>query len=214
MSAHDVIFILIALATGTGAILTVTSRNLVHAALFLAVALAGIGSLFLLLRADFIGMVQVVIYLGAITVLFLFGLMLTRAPIGREALDSGSQPMALAVSGTLFVVLTFLIVRAFANVPTSDLPTDVIGAEELGLAIFSTWVFPFEVVSVLLLAALVGAVLLARREDGESGDPQLVEHIAEAVSTPHDVEADARMQAVEAREGTPTTASPQVGGDA
>lgn len=203
------LFIVIAVATGGGAVLTVISRNLVHAALFLATALAGIGSLFLLLRADFVGLVQVVIYLGAITVLFLFGLMLTRAPIGREALDSRSQPMALAVSSTLFVVLTFLIVSAFRNVPTNELTHTSIS--DLGMAIFSTWVFPFEVVSMLLLAALVGAVLLARRESGESGEEAQVEIVLDALPTRADVEADRRAADGEASDPA-VTASPGGGG--
>ncbi len=119
MTGLDVIFILLGLLTAGAAVLTVTSRNLVHAALFLATTLAGIGAIFLVLRADFVALVQIVVYVGAITVLFLFGLMLTRAPIGREALDSRSQPMALAVSATLFVVLTTLIVLAFGDVPSA-----------------------------------------------------------------------------------------------
>lgn len=205
MSAQDVIFILIALATGGGAVLTVTSRNLVHAALFLGIALAGIASVFLLLRADFIGLVQVVVYLGAITVLFLFGLMLTRAPIGREALDSRSQPMALAVSGTLFVVLTFLIVSAFRDVPSSELAQSSIA--DIGIAIFSVWVFPFELASMLLLAALVGAIMLARRESGESGEEGEVEIILDALPTPGDVEADRREAELEGPDDV-VTASP------
>lgn len=206
MSAQDVIFILIALATAGGAVLTVISRNLVHAALFLAIALAGIAATFLLLRADFLGLVQVVVYLGAITVLFLFGLMLTRAPIGREALDSRSQPMALAVSGTLFVVLTFLIVSAFRDVPTTELAYSSIA--DIGIAIFSVWVFPFEVASMLLLAALVGAVMLARRESGESGEEGETEIILDALPTPGDVEADRREAEIDAREHDAVTASP------
>ncbi len=181
MTAVDIVFILVAVVTGGSAVLTVTSRNLVHAALFLGVTLAGIGATFLLMQADFVAMVQVVVYLGAITVLFLFGLMLTRAPIGREALDSRNRPMAMVVSAALFGIMVVLIVRAFgagafpATEPVSSSVTD------LGMAIFSTWVFPFEVVSMMLLAALVGAVLLARRQSGDSGEETRVTPIREAL---------------------------------
>lgn len=210
MTGLDVIFILLALLTGGAAILTVISRNLVHAALFLATTLAGIGAIFILMRADFVGLVQIVVYVGAITVLFLFGLMLTRAPIGREALDSRSQPMALAVSATLFVVLTTLIVLAFGDVASTE-PTGV-PITELGTAIFSEWVFPFELVSMLLLAALVGAVMLARRDSGESGEEADVEIILDALPTPADVEADRREAAAELAHPDNVTASPQGSG--
>lgn len=187
MTALDVLFILFAVITGGAAVLTVTSRNLVHAALFLAVSLAGIGSVFLLLQADFVAMVQVVVYLGAITVLFLFGLMLTRAPIGREALDSRNRPMAIVVSGALFGVLVTLIIRAFGQFePVTPSSSSV---ADLGMAIFSVWVFPFEVVSMMLLAALVGAVLLARRESGDSGEHIDVTPIRTAAPEPGEVEA-------------------------
>ena len=89
-----------------------TSKNLVHAALFLAVTLAGIGGVFFVLAADFVALVQLVVYVGAIAVLFLFGLMLTRAPIGREALDSQNRGMGMAIAGVLFAVLVTLIVQS------------------------------------------------------------------------------------------------------
>ncbi len=109
-------------------------------------------------------------YVGAIAVLFLFGLMLTRAPIGREALDSQNRGMAIAISGTLFAVLVALIVQS-GNEFVQDRAAAIEGPSiaEIGLAIFTHWVFPFEVLSMLLLAALVGAILLSRRESGESG---------------------------------------------
>ena len=93
----DLIFLTVALITAAGAVMTVISHNLVHAALFLAVTLAGIAGVFLVLRADFLAMVQLVVYVGAVAVLFLFGLMLTRAPIGREALDSQHRGLAIGV---------------------------------------------------------------------------------------------------------------------
>ena len=187
MSTPDVIFALVGLATATCAVLTVTSKNLVHAALFLAATLAGIGACFLVLRADFVAWTQIVVYVGAIAVLFLFGLMLTRAPIGREALDSQNKGLGLAVSGALFVVLSWLMltssladyVDSFESAP---------GIVTIGFAIFSTWVFPFEAVSMLLLGALIGAILLARREDGESGQPEAPTRIVSSDAPPAELE--------------------------
>jgi NADH-quinone oxidoreductase subunit J len=172
MTGLDVIFLAVALITAAAAIMTVISHNLVHAALFLAVTLAGIAGVFLVLRADFLALVQLVVYVGAVAVLFLFGLMLTRAPIGREALDSQHRGLALGVSGTLFVLLSVLIVDAFGDVRVER----VVGPRtpDIGLALFRDWVLPFEVLSMLLLAALIGAIVLSRREDGESGERETV----------------------------------------
>lgn len=167
MTSQEIVFVLVGLGTGLTAVLTVTSKNLVHAALFLASTLAGIGATFLVMQADFLAWVQIVVYVGAIAVLFLFGLMLTNAPIGREALDSQNKPLGLGVAIAMFGTITTLMVDAFGDA------TERIGAQprirDIGEAIFSAWIFPFEILSLVLLAALVGAIMLARREDGESG---------------------------------------------
>ncbi len=168
MSGHDVVFIIVALLTGGGAVLTVTSKNLFHAALFFAVTLGGIAGTFLVMRADFLALTQLVVYVGSVAVLFLFGLMLTRAPIGREALDGQNRGLALAVSGTLFVVLATLIVTTFGGERAEQVTGPRIA--DIGISIFADWVLPFELLSMLLLAALIGAILLARREDGETGE--------------------------------------------
>lgn len=170
MTVQDAVFVLIAVVGGVSAIQVVTSRNLVHAALFLGATLASIAGVFLVLHADFLGLVQLLIYVGAITVLLLFGLMLTRAPIGREALDSRQRGLGLGVAVALFGVLTALLLQTFQGLqtPTIGGPT----AAELGEALFATWVLPFELLSLLLLAALIGAVVLSRRESGETGEPE------------------------------------------
>jgi NADH-quinone oxidoreductase subunit J len=175
VTGHDVVFLLVALLTAGAAVKTVTSSNLVHAALYLATTLAGIAGVFLVLHADFLALVQLVVYVGAVAVLFLFGLMLTRAPIGREALDSQNRGLAIGVSGSLFVVLSLLVVTAFSG----EAVDQVSGASisDIGIAIFATWVLPFEVLSMLLLAALIGAVVLSRREAGESGEEAQVTRI-------------------------------------
>ena len=168
MTGHDVVFLLVGLLTAAAAVLTVTSKNLMHAALYLAVTLSGIAGVYLVLHADFLALVQLVVYVGAVAVLFLFGLMLTRAPIGREALDSQNRGLGLAVAGALFVLLAALIVPTFWGVSTADVTGP--GIAEIGVAIFANWVLPFEVLSMVLLAALIGAIVLARREAGDSGE--------------------------------------------
>jgi NADH-quinone oxidoreductase subunit J len=175
MTGLDVVFALVGLFTAAAAVMTVTSKNLVHAALSLAVTLAGIAGVFLVLHADFLALVQLVVYVGAVAVLFLFGLMLTRAPIGREALDSQNRGLGLAVAGGLFVLLSGLIIAAFGSTTAEQ----VTGApiEVIGISIFADWVLPFELLSMLLLGALIGAIMLARRETGESGEEAMATRI-------------------------------------
>ncbi len=179
MTGHDLVFVLVGLVTAGAAFATVTSKNLVHAALFLAVSLAGIAGVFLTMAADFLALVQLVVYVGAVAVLFLFGLMLTRAPIGREALDNQNRGLAIGVAGGLFVVLASLVIGAVTTGAFGEGPFEIgrPSIEVIGMAIFSHWVLPFELLSMLLLAALIGAIVLARREDGDSGEEAIVTRI-------------------------------------
>jgi NADH-quinone oxidoreductase subunit J len=204
VTGHDVAFLLVAVVTGGAALLTVTSKNLVHAALFLAVTLSGIAGVFLVLAADFVALVQLVVYVGAVAVLFLFGLMLTRAPIGREALDNQNRGMAIAVSGGLFVVLSALVIGAFGGVSTAEVTGPRI--TEIGIAIFAEWVLPFEVLSMLLLAALIGAILLARRETGDSGEEQLPTRIDMGEPPSMELESRSRLGQGEDRAELPSGA--------
>ncbi|MFA9432710.1 NADH-quinone oxidoreductase subunit J [Egicoccus sp. AB-alg2] len=206
MTGYDAVFLLVGLVTAGAAILTVTSKNLVHAALHLAVTLAGIAGVFLVLHADFLALVQLIVYVGAVTVLFLFGLMLTRAPIGREALDSQNRGLGLAVAGGLFVTLAVLIVQAYGG--ADAVVPQRVATEAIGIVIFARWVLPFEALSMLLLAALIGAILLARREAGDSGETidQARIEFGEAPSTEHDRArtAPAELGAGDAGAGGPT----------
>jgi NADH-quinone oxidoreductase subunit J len=142
----------------------VTARNVVHAALYLVVTLAMVAGDYLLLSAEFVAWVQILIYVGAIVILFLFGLMLTKAPIGREALDNQRRVVALVVGLAIAAGLVFMIQQAF---PWDGPRIDPSGgaATSVGLSIFSDFVLPFEVISFLLLAALIGAIVLSRRDD-------------------------------------------------
>jgi NADH-quinone oxidoreductase subunit J len=142
----------------------VTSRNVVHAALWLVVALASVAGMYLLLAAPFVAFVQVIIYVGAIVVLLLFGIMLTRAPVGRRVLDNSPRARvgAFVVGAGVFVMLTVFLAGAFADERISIQAATATAA--LGTSLFRNYVLPFEAVSVLLLAALVGAIVLARRD--------------------------------------------------
>ncbi|MGW7459621.1 NADH-quinone oxidoreductase subunit J family protein [Streptomyces sp. NPDC054797] len=171
----EIAFVLVGLATLGAALVTVTTRQLVHAALWLVVALGGLAVEYLLLTAEFIAWVQVLIYLGSVVVLLLFGLMLTKAPIGRSPdADSGNRWIALGVAAVAAVALVWVVVDAFRTT-WIDLDGPVQGSTKVsGEILFQHWVLPFEALSVLLLAALIGAIVLSRRnspaEDTDASD--------------------------------------------
>ncbi|MET9699610.1 NADH-quinone oxidoreductase subunit J [Streptomyces sp. NPDC006529] len=162
----EIAFVLVGLATLGAALVTVTTKQLVHAALWLVVALGGIAVEYLLLTAEFIAWVQVLIYVGSVVVLLLFGLMLTKAPIGRSPdADSGNRGVALAVAVCAAGCLVWVVADAFRTTWIGlDGPAQ--GSTKVsGEFLFQHWVLPFEALSVLLLAALVGAIVLSRKSD-------------------------------------------------
>jgi NADH-quinone oxidoreductase subunit J len=164
VNGQEVAFLALAVVGGLAGVLVVTSRNVVHAALWLVVALASVAGVFLLLAAPFVAFVQVIIYVGAIVVLILFGLMLTRAPVGRRVLDNSLRARigALVIGGSVFAMLTWFMVDAWSGERITNRAATSTAA--LGTAIFRNYVLPFEAVSILLLAALIGAIVLARRD--------------------------------------------------
>ena len=163
MVAQNVVFAILAVVMVAAAFRLVTTQNVVRAALFLAIVLAGAAALYILLAAEFVAWVQVLVYIGAVVVLLLFGVMLTRAPIGRATdLDNDQRWLGALVALFLLGALGAVLADAFG--------TDKVGTvtiqrtADVSDSIFGAYVIPFEVASVLLLAALVGAVALARRD--------------------------------------------------
>ncbi|MFG2818743.1 NADH-quinone oxidoreductase subunit J [Kitasatospora sp. NPDC048365] len=171
-TGQEVVFLLVGVAVLGAAVVSVTTKQLVHAALWLVVALGGLAVEFLLLTAEFIAWVQVLIYLGSVIVLVLFGLMLTRAPIGRSPdADSGNRWAALAVGVASAATLVTLVVDAFRS-SWIDLSAGAGSTRATGEYLFRYWVLPFEALSVLLLAALVGAIVLSRNGKGRLPRPR------------------------------------------
>ncbi len=164
MSAQEYAFVVLALVGTVAAFRLVTARNVVHAALYLVVTLAMVGGVYLILAAEFVAWVQILIYVGAIVILFLFGLMLTKAPIGREALDNQQRGIALLVGLGVLAGLVFLIQNAFHWSDPKIQPVHATTGA-LGESLFRQYVLPFEAVSFLLLAALIGAIVLSRKEE-------------------------------------------------
>lgn len=170
----EIVFLLVGLVTLGAAIMAVTSKQLVHAALWLVLALGGIAVEYLLLTAEFVAWVQVLIYVGSVVVLLLFGLMLTRAPIGPSPdADSGNRWVALAVAVATAATLVTVVVDAFvsANSAWIELDTPQGDTTTIGESLFRHWVLPFEALSLLLLAALVGAIVLSRRRKSSAAEP-------------------------------------------
>ena len=169
MSAAEWVFVALAAVGSVAAFRLVTTTNVVHGALYLVVALATLGAAYLLLAAEFVAWVQILIYVGAIVILFLFGLMLTKAPIGRAALDNQQRGVALLIAVLILAGLVYLIQGAFPWASGHRI-SPVAGSGStgaLGASLFRSYVLPFEAVSFLLLAALIGAIVLSRREDRE-----------------------------------------------
>jgi NADH-quinone oxidoreductase subunit J len=162
-AGQNVAFGIVAVVMVVAAIGVVTMKNIVHAALALVVVLAGVAAQYIILQAEFLGIVQVLIYIGAVIVLFLFGIMLTRSPMQRSTeYDNDQRVLAGLVSLLIFGVLAFLLHDQFGN---DQLHLgQATQTTALADSIFRTYVVAFEVVSMLLLAALVGAIVLARRD--------------------------------------------------
>jgi NADH-quinone oxidoreductase subunit J len=163
MVAQQVAFGIMALITIVAALRVVTTSNVVHAALSLVIVFAGIAGQMILLGAEFTASVQVLVYIGAIVVLFLFGIMLTRARVGPDEEAPRSQRVVAGLVALLLaVILGAALWDEWGDERFEGLEPQTTAA--VSDAIFSTYLLPFEVVSVLLLAALIGAIVVARRD--------------------------------------------------
>jgi len=165
MTGEQIIFLLVALFTLGSGFMVVTTGYLVHAALWLVSTLFGVAVTYALLNATFLAVVQVVVYIGAIAILFIFAVMLTR----KDMRDQGPQMNRNWWVGALLSVFTFVglffLLQGWSGLSTTaaDIPIGFDSISELGNALVSpdAYVLPFEVASVLLVAALVGAVYVA-----------------------------------------------------
>jgi NADH-quinone oxidoreductase subunit J len=166
MVAQNIFFGVLAAVMVVSAVRVVTTRNVVHAALWLVLVLAGVAAQFILLLAEFTAVTQVLVYIGAVVVLFLFCVMLTRAKIGTQAsLDNENRLVAIGTAVVLFVIMAYALLDEFSDTDIRDADGfDVQTTAQVSDSIFSTYIVPFEAVSVLLLAALIGAIVVARRE--------------------------------------------------
>jgi NADH-quinone oxidoreductase subunit J len=165
MDPLQIIFFFIAVITLVAAFFVVTSKSLVHSALWLVLTLFGVGVLYVLLEAGFFAVAQVLIYIGAIAILFIFAVMLTR----KDIRDSGPQqnkswPFTAILASVLFVGIIYIFSTwSLFTMAKPDLPEGVNSLSELGQALVSpnAYLLPFELASVLLVAAMVGAIYVS-----------------------------------------------------
>lgn len=161
MTTHDVFFVLAGLVTAGAAVRAVTTKQLLHAALWLVVSLGALSGCYLVLGAELVALVQLIVYVGAIVVLVVFALMLTRAPTGATtAHDTGplTRLAGLVVAAGTGGLVAAVLISAYAG--RADVRSPGTGA--LATRLFGTWVWPFELLSLLLLVGLVAALAMSR----------------------------------------------------
>jgi len=165
MPAGQITFLFFALLTLGGAVAVVTMRNLVHAALCMALCFFSIAGIFVLLEAPFFAVISVVIGVGAISILIIFAIMLTRRAGMDTAGTSGHWPLAAAMAIALFGGLTLVLTSVPLPTTAPPLVQDTIPVLGLALVDPNQYILPFEIASVLLLAALIGSIVVTQRKE-------------------------------------------------
>jgi NADH-quinone oxidoreductase subunit J len=163
------IFGFASLVTLGAAVAVVTNKNILHSAYYLILAFVGVAAIYVMLEAPFIAVVQVLVYIGAIAILIVFAIMLTRRLMSKDMEQHNTQwiPSALGALA-LFLVLGWIVYTAGWPVHEGAVPAEPIS--QLGQDLLTTYLVPFEIASVLLLAALVGAILIGRERETRSAE--------------------------------------------
>lgn len=164
MVAQNIFFGIIAALMVVAAVRVVTVRNVVHAALWLVLVMTGAAAQYILLAAEFVGVTQVLVYVGAVMVLLLFGTMLTRAQIGLETdLNNKNWALGIPVAVVLFVAMAIALIDGVGD---DELPRDAARVEVAQISddIFAPYLVPFLALSFVLVATVIGAIVLARRD--------------------------------------------------
>lgn len=168
MTIEAILFYVLSVCAIASALLVVTRRSPVISALFLVVNLFCLAGLYLTLHAQFIAVIQIIVYAGAIMVLFVFVIMLLNLGDERRLRDGMSYKKVIAVglSAGLLTELIFILESSWSILPSSnyDRATEIGTVEYIGHELFTNYLFPFEATSLLLLVAIVGAIVLAKRK--------------------------------------------------
>ena len=172
MEAIDIFSYFLLLLLLLSGVKVVTTSNVIHAAIFLVFTLATTAVLFILLSAEFVALVLILVYIGAVIVLFLFGVMITRAPLGPNAeLDNDKNKlMAAVISLSIFGIFTYILLQTFDSTVVISEGTST---KLLGEILLSRFVFPCELVSFVLLGALIGGITLARKDNALMDEDQI-----------------------------------------
>jgi NADH-quinone oxidoreductase subunit J len=164
-------FIILTILTLGGAIMVAYDRNLFHGALWLLVSLFGVAGLFVMLAAPFLAAVQVLVYMGAIVILIIFAIMLTRQVMGVREMANNQWPVALAMAAIAFLVVALILSLASSNTlllarPVQGIPLAPDNVVQFGKALVDVgqYALPFELASLLLTGAMIGAIVIARDE--------------------------------------------------
>lgn len=167
--AEAVFFYAFAAVAIGGSLMVIVRRNILHCALFLVLVFFAVAALFVMMDAEFLAAVQVLVYAGAIMVLFLFVILLVQVErIQMMRLAHRQSPLVVVVTLVFLGELLFIILRGAAKLaPPAAAPAQLGSTESFGALLYTDYIFPFEVASVLLLAAMIGAIILARRDDEE-----------------------------------------------
>jgi NADH-quinone oxidoreductase subunit J len=163
MSVEQVVFYIVAVVAVLAGLGVVLSRDIVHSALFLVLALLMTAGVFVLLASEFLALVQILVYGGGITILVIFALMITQLRSARQALDGPQKPFAAVAGVVLIGAISYMALETDWIGETDQV--SVISTEAISRTLFSDFLIPFEIVGFVLLVALIGAVVLARSDD-------------------------------------------------
>ena len=166
MSGFVVAFFLLSLSAILGGVMMLNSTKVMHMMLSLVLTFISIAGIYVLLSAEFVAVVQILIYSGAVTILMIFGIMLTKHDIDSEKPKRNWRNIAALIGIVAFGVVMFLGVNGL-SIDASDVDLATNNTKNIGLQLFSNHIVPFEVMSVLLLIALVGAIILAKSDDSK-----------------------------------------------
>ncbi|HUU50599.1 MAG TPA: NADH-quinone oxidoreductase subunit J [Nitrospinota bacterium] len=168
----EILFFYLFAGIGTiSAIMVITRRNVIHCALFLVLTFLCVAAIYVLLKAELLAGIQVLVYAGAIMVLFLFAILLINVERTKEIrYRQGQSPWAIILATVVFAQIAYLIFKTLEDTPfkplgelSPDKVSQIGNTEVIGSILYTKFLFPFEVVSVLLLAAMIGAIILAKR---------------------------------------------------
>ncbi|MCP4631370.1 MAG: NADH-quinone oxidoreductase subunit J [candidate division Zixibacteria bacterium] len=160
---ESAVFYILAAVILVSGIFVVTLRNIFHSALMLVLCLFGVAGIYIMLHADFLAAVQVLIYVGAVTILMIFAVMITHQMTGKKMRQFNEQPLpAGLIILSLAILLVISILRTGFEVMEQSEPQLTVAT--IGKAFMTDYVLPFEIVSVVLLVALIGAIVIARRD--------------------------------------------------